>query len=221
MTMVNPQVLSSTFTMLRARAIEPRDGESEIDNAVRAIDRSIEAANELHASVERTRQNADVSELGKTKQIVKSTVHYGEPALETIHEARKRLSERSESLVSDIKAMPDLTPDQKAIGVEIRAHFKALESSKRMQHVLDAMKRMDETDVLTIRSLLDGPTYLTGLDAEFLEKAREQLHKRLAPTETQRRERIAEMDGLLATIERTLQRAVDDAKTTPVESRAA
>lgn len=75
--------------------------------------------------------------------------------------ARKAIQFNIDAIHTELQK--PLIDDGSRINAEIRAHVKAMPANQRMKFVEDAVEKRDEK---TLRAVLGGPAYLSGLDAE-------------------------------------------------------
>jgi len=164
-----PEPLASSANSLKERIPESGANETDTDNARRVVGRAGQVCTKIAEACDKIDADVDTSDLGKAKQRAKTISLYA-------------------------NQLPDLTADEKALGAEIRNHCKSLPTGERLGLLGQAQKT---GDMLTIRSLLDGPAYLTGLPSDLIDHARTTLQETLSPSETVQRVRLDETLNIL------------------------
>jgi hypothetical protein len=200
-----PEPLASTANSLKERIPESGANETDTDNARHVVGRAGQVCTKIAEACDKINADVDISDLGKAKQRAKTISLYAKPVLEDLLKAQARIKEQSARVVSSINQLPDLTADEKALGAEIRNHCKSLPTGERVGLLVQAEKA---GDMLTIRSLLDGPAYLTGLPSDLIDHARTTLQETLSPSETVQRVRLDETLNILNIITNGIQHMV-------------
>ena len=194
MAALGPEPLASSANSLIGRIPESGANETDTDNARHVVGRAGQVCTKIAEACDKINADVDTSDLGKAKQRAKTISLYAQPVLEDLLKAKARIKEQSARVVSNINQLPDLTADEKALGAEIRNHCKSLPTGERVGLLVQAEKA---GDMLTIRSLLDGPAYLTGLPSDLIDHARTTLQETLSPSETVQRGRLDETLNIL------------------------
>ena len=201
----SPQTLAATITSLHERIPAPGERETDISFAQAIVGQASKALGKAGEAVNKILADEDISEVGKARQTAKTVSLYTKPLIDDLRAAQARIKERSAVVVSAINSLPDLTADQKALGAEIRNHCKALPAGDRINLLQQAQQ---SGDMLTIRSLLDGPSYLTGLPPDLISDTRTTLQESLSPSEAVQRGRLNETLDVLNIVTDNLQTAV-------------
>ena len=185
----SPQTLAATITSLHERIPAPGERETDIAFAQAIVGQASKALDKAGEAVNKIQSNEDISEVGKARQTAKTVSLYTKPVIEDLLAAQARIKEQSARTVSIINTLPDLSADEKALGAEIRSHCKSLSAGDRINLIQQAKQ---SGDMLTIRSLLDGPSYLTGLPNDLISDTRTALQESLSPSEAVQRGRLNE-----------------------------
>jgi len=205
MAATRPEPLASSANSLKERIPKSGANETDTDNARHVVGRAGQVCTKIAEACDKIDADVDTSDLGKAKQRAKTISLYAQPVLEDLLKAQARIKEQSARVVSNINQFPDLTADEKAMGAEIRNHCKSLPTGERVGLLVQAEKA---GDMLTIRSLLDGPNYLTGLPPDMISEARTTLQESLSPSATEQRSRLDETLNILNIITNGIQHMV-------------
>jgi hypothetical protein len=205
-----PLPLAGTAKILSERIPQSGANETDTDNARHVLGQAGQICTKIAEACDKINADVDTSDLGKAKQRAKTISLYAEPVLEDLLKAQARIKEQSARTVSIINSLPEMTADEKALGAEIRNHCKTLPTlSDRIKLLSQADK---SGDMLTIRSLLDGPGYLTGLSPQIIEITRTDLQESLSPSATVQRGRLDETLNILNIMTEGMQKLVIENK---------
>jgi hypothetical protein len=205
MTANNPRPLIGTCRILSERIPTPTEKETDIAYAQTVVSQASQACSKMVEAIDNINADANISDIGKAKQRAKTISLYAEPVMDELKKAQARVKERSNTVTTTIITLPAQTDEQKALGAEIRSHCKSLPSGERLDLLHQAEK---SGDMLTIRSLLHGPAYLSGLHQQIVDNARTALQESLSPSETVQRGRLGETLEILDIVTDSLESMV-------------
>ena len=205
MPIMNPQTFANMLTSFQSQMPEAGEKETDIAYAHAMVGQAAKAYGKVSEALNKINGDEDISDAGKAKQSAKTVNLYVKPLVEDLLKAQARIKERSQIVVTTINTLPELTDQEKALGAEIRNHCKSLSTGEALDLLQQAQKA---GDMLTIRSLLHGPAYLTGLPPDLLDQTRTTLQESLSPSETVQRGRLDETLNVLNIVTDNLQRSV-------------
>jgi hypothetical protein len=197
-----PLPLAGTCAILHDRIPEPGEKDTDIAYARAIVGQAGKACSKMAEAIDKIRDDADISDIGKAKQRAKTISLYSKPVIEDLLKAQARIKERSAVVVGTINKLLELTEQEQALGAEIRACCRALPSGERTKLLSQAE---NAGDMLTIRSLLHGPAYLSGLHQQIVDNARTALQESLSPSETVQRGRLDETLEILDIVTDSLE----------------
>lgn len=137
---------------------------------------------QVHSAREKARTNPTWNE-------AQQTIHTQEFADKVFSGIARRMDGAIASLDKGITALeaqlsaPVTSVAAQGVAVEIRAHVKALPTSKRLGFIQDALAA---GDAVTVSSVLGAPSYLSGIDAGMQAALLRQWHERNSPEIAQR-----------------------------------
>jgi hypothetical protein len=200
-----PLPLAGTCAILHDRIPEPGEKDTDIAYARAIVGQAGKTCSRMAEALDKIRDDTDISDIGKAKQRAKTISLYSKPVIEDLLKAQARIKEQSARTVSIINTLPDLTEQEQALGAEIRACCRALPSGERTKLLTQAE---EAGDLLTVRSLLHGPVFLSGLHQQIVDNARTALQESLSPSETVQRGRLNETLEILDIVTDGLERLV-------------
>lgn len=208
--------LAGAIATLATRMPPVVGGETGVAYARAVASQAAKAASKVGEATHRAMKDTTKTENARKVAGARAAINTTKDARAALSKARISIAQDASIVRTKLAALERTSPDEAAIVAEIRNHFHGLKTVAKKLDLIQQAKA--DGDSLTLKAILAGPAYLSGMGSDLTQRLRTDFHQTEAPEDVAHLERLEESFEVIDEIDGAMAGLVNEFNSPEVQS---